>query len=311
MKVIFIDSVHQSIIDEFSNAGFTCDYLPTSSPNEIIEKIHHYDGAIIRSRIEFSKEIIDKASNLKFIGRVGAGMESIDLDYAEKKGIKCYNSPEGNRDAVGEHAIGMLLMLLNKLNHANDEVKKGEWNRERNRGIEIKGKTIGIIGYGNMGSAFAKKLQGFEAKVIAYDKYKSGFGNKLVKEVSMDEIYTDSDILSLHVPLTKETNHLVNNTFIEKFHKPFYLINTARGPVVNTADLIEALKNKTISGAALDVLEYEESSFEKIDLNLNKEFQTLKSFPNLVLSPHIAGWTVESKVKLAEILAKKILHDFT
>ena len=311
MKVLFIDSTQDILRERLETAGFSCDYLPHLPVEELISRIDRYDGIIIRSRIKLDKTLLDKASNLKFIGRVGAGMENIDVAYAQKKGIKCYNSPEGNRDAVGEHALGMLLALFNKLCLANYEVRQGKWQREANRGLEIKGKTIGIIGFGNMGSAFAQRLKGFEANVIAYDKYKSGFENEFVKEVSLNEIFNESDVLSLHVPLTDETLFMVDDKFINKFKKPFYLINTARGKVVKTSDLVKALKNGKISGAALDVLEYEQSSFENIKQSKsNPDFEFLCNSEQVLLSPHIAGWTVESNIKLATFLTDKIIKDF-
>lgn len=257
------------------------------------------------------KEFIDKAKNLIFIGRVGSGLDSIDVEYANAKGIACLNSPEGNRDAVGEHVIGMLLALLNKICIANNEVKNGRWNREENRGLEIKGKTIGIIGYGNMGSAFAQKLKGFESNVIAYDKYKTNFGNDFVSEVSLEKIFEETDILSLHVPLTDETTYMVNDNFINSFKSKIYLINSSRGKVVNTDDLVNNLKNGKVLGAALDVIEYEETSFEKLvagswKLEANPSFNYLKNVDNVILTPHIAGWTFESKIKLSMVLADKI-----
>lgn len=257
------------------------------------------------------KNLLSKASALKFIGRVGAGMENIDLEYAKQKGIKCYNSPEGNRDAVGEHALGMVLALFNKLCIANSEVKNGIWKREANRGLEIKGKTIGIIGFGNMGGAFAQRLKGFETNIIAYDKYKTGFGNDYVSEVQLEDIFRETDVLSLHVPLTTETEFMINNDFIDRFKKPIYLINTARGKVVNTSDLIEHIKAGKILGAALDVLEYEQSSFENIHKSFqNRDFKFLSESKQVILSPHIAGWTHESNIKLATFLADKIIADF-
>ncbi|MCF6241541.1 MAG: hypothetical protein L3J74_09380 [Bacteroidales bacterium] len=311
MKVLFIDSTQAILKARLEKAGFECDYLPNLPIEEILNKIHIYEGIIIRSRIKLDKQILDKAKKLKFIGRVGAGMENIDVEYALKKGIKCYNSPEGNRDAVGEHALGMLLALFNKLCIANNEVRQGVWQREANRGIEIKGKTIGIIGYGNMGSAFAQRLAGFEANIIAYDKYKKGFGNELVKEVNLKDIFYYSDVLSLHVPLTNETEYLIKSDFINRFAKPFYLINTARGKVVKTSDLVHALKTGKILGAALDVLEYEQSSFEKIQQsNNNPDFKYLTESKQVILSPHIAGWTQESNIKLATFLTDKIIKDF-
>jgi D-3-phosphoglycerate dehydrogenase len=311
MKVLFIDSTQPVLKERLDAAGFVCDYLPHLAIEKLIDRIDRYEGIIIRSRIKLDKNLLDKAKKLRFIGRVGAGMENIDVKYAESKGIKCYNSPEGNRDAVGEHALGMLLALFNKLCIANSEVRKGVWQREANRGLEIKGKTIGIIGYGNMGSAFAQRLSGFEANVLAYDKYKNNFGNKFVKEVGLKDIFAESDILSLHVPLTEETGYMVNAGFIEKFKKPFYLINTARGKIVNTSDLVAALKNNKVLGAALDVLEYEQSSFENIHQSgTNPDFEFLTHSERVILSPHIAGWTQESNIKLATFLTEKIIKDF-
>lgn len=309
MKVLFIDTTHPILKEKFERIGWICTYLPDLNYNKLSEIIDKYDGIIIRSKIELDKTILSKGQHLKFIGRVGAGMESIDLKAAEDLGIKCFNSPEGNRDAVGEHALGMLLMLFNNLCKANLEVKQGSWKREENRGLEIKGKTVGIIGYGNMGSTFAKKISGFDANIIAYDKYKSGFGNNYVKEVSLEQLKSESDIISLHVPLTQETRYMINENFINDCSKPFYLINTARGPVIKTDDLISALNDRKILGAALDVIEYEETSFEQLK-QFPPIFYELAKLPNVVLSPHIAGWTMESKIKLAEILADKIIAEF-
>lgn len=307
MKILFIDTTHPIIKQKFENVGWQCDYFSDIDYKKASDIISNYDGIIIRSKIILDRNLLFKANRLKFIGRVGAGMESIDMQAAHEFGIACFNSPEGNRDAVGEHALGMLLSLFNNLCKANNEVKNGIWKREENRGIEIKGKTIGIIGYGNMGSSFAKKLSGFEAHVIAYDKYIKDFSTPFVKEVSLAQLQAESDIISLHVPLTDETNYMINKQFIENCSKSFYLINTSRGPVVKTSDLISSLKSNKIAGAALDVIEYEESSFEQL-VQFPPEFHELAQFPNVLLSPHIAGWTVESKIKLAEILADKILN---
>lgn len=307
-KILFLDSTHQRLIEMLEKEGFVCETFFQKRREEILSLIHDYVGVIIRSRIHMDKELIDKASNLKFIGRVGAGMESINVAYAESKGIHCYNSPEGNRDALGEHAVGMMLALMNNFLRADKQVRAGEWKREENRGVEIKGKTIGIIGYGNMGSAFARKLKGFETNVIAYDKYKFNFSDEFVKEVSMEEIFESADIISLHVPLTDETKYLFNNNFINKFKKNFWLINTSRGPVVKTDDLVFALKLEKIEGAALDVIEYEETSFENLSSNkLPEAWEYLVKSEKVILTPHIAGWTEESKIKLAEILAEKII----
>jgi D-3-phosphoglycerate dehydrogenase len=242
------------------------------------------------------------------VGRLGSGMENIDTEYALKKGVVCFNSPEGNRDAVAEHALGMLLALMNRLIIVNQEVRNRKWLREENRGIEVAGKTVGIIGYGNMGSAFAERLSGFKANVIAYDKYKKNFGNDMVKEVGLNEIYEDSDIISFHVPLTIETEYMFNHEFIENCSKPFFLINTSRGKVVHTAHLLEGLKQGKVLGAALDVIEYEDHSFEQFfKRSLPSVFSEICSREDVLLSPHIAGWTIESKRKLAEILVQKIL----
>ena len=266
----------------------------------------------MRSKFKITKEIIDSAPNLKCIARVGAGMENIDLAYARQKGIACVNSPEGNRDAVAEHALGMLLCLFNSITKANAEVHAGTWLREENRGVELCGKTIGIIGYGNMGSAFAQRLQGFDVKVLAYDKYKKGFGNDFVEESSLEELYEKMDILSLHTPLTEETHYLINDEFINRFKKNMYIINTARGKCLNTSDLVKSIQSGKVLGACLDVLEYEAISFEGIDVKeIPAPMQYLMKSGKVILTPHIAGWTHESNVKLAEVLAQKIINTFS
>lgn len=308
MKVLFIDSAHPVLREDFEKAGLSCISFKGYTRDDYKRIIAEYDGIIIRSDIQMDKEMLDLASNLKFIGRVGAGMESIDVEYAERKNIRCFNSPEGNRDAVGEHALSMLLMLFNNLKRADNQVRKGIWSREENRGLEIKGKTVGIIGYGNMGSAFAQRLKGFECTVLAYDKYKTGFGNEFVKESTLQALFSQCEILSLHVPLTDETRYMFDEPFISKFSHPFYLINTARGPVVKTSALVNALKSGNIKGACLDVLEYEKFSFENLGLeNLPPDLHYLFEAENVILTPHIAGWTVESKYKLAKVLGEKIL----
>ena len=308
-KVLLIDTVHEIIPEKLKKSGFTVAEAYKESKIEIQKFISEYCGIVIRSRFNIDKEFIDCAKNLKFIARVGAGMESIDTDYCNKKGIVCLNSPEGNRDAVGEHAVAMLLSLLNNLPKANKEMKLGIRNREENRGSELGSKVVAIIGYGNMGSSFAKKLSGFGCKVIAYDKYKKNYSNQFVKETDYKEIFEKADILSLHVPLTAETKFLVNSEFIAKFKKPIILINTARGQVVKTSDLVDALKSEKILAAGLDVLEYEDASFETtIDLKDNPDFQHHAKSENVILTPHIAGWTYESKTKLAEILVDKIIN---
>ena len=306
-KILIIDNVHPIIPKSLISEGFTIIDGTNLNRTKIINIVSDFCGLIIRSRIQIDKEIIDAGINLKFIARVGAGMESIDTKYCKIKNIECLNSPEGNRDAVGEQSIGMLLSLLNNLNKSNFEVKNGIWNREENRGHEVGFKTVGIIGYGNMGSAFAKKLSGFGCKVISYDKYKSSYSDQYTKEVNLETIFNDSDIISLHVPLTEETLYMFDKIFIDNCKKNFYIINTARGQVVKTSDLVKGLKSGKILGAALDVLEYEESSFEHTKSLLKiEDFKFLSKSNNVLLSPHIAGWTVESKIKLAQVLVDKI-----
>lgn len=308
MKILFIDSNHSILHQTLEKAGHICDLNYKWTKEEITHHIHEYDGIVIRSRIKITKELIDKASKLKFIARAGAGMENIDTAYAESKGIKCLHAPEGNRDAVAEHALGMLLSLFNNLCRANKEVREGKWIREGNRGVELMGKTVGIIGYGNMGSAFTERLKGFGVNVLVYDKYKKGFGTNFIQEVSMDRIFNEADVLSLHTPLTDETHYLINDTFIKQFKKNIYIINTARGKSLNTGDLVSNLQSGKVLGACLDVLEYEMTSFENLDAsNLPAAFQYLIQSDKVMLSSHIAGWTHESNEKIAQILAEKIL----
>ncbi|MCD6113429.1 MAG: hypothetical protein J7J86_09235 [Bacteroidales bacterium] len=306
-KVLFIDSTHKVLRDELIELGFQTDYFPDYSKKEYENIIEDYFGIIVRSKIKIDKNFIDKGKKLKFIARVGAGLENIDVKYAESKGIKCFNSPEGNRDSVGEHALGMLLSLLNNLNRADKEVRQGIWRRRENWGVEIKGKTVGIIGYGNMGGAFAQRLQGFQANVIAYDKYKFNYSDKYVCEKSLQEVFEQTDILSIHVPLTDETLYMINDEFINKFKKNIYIINTARGKVLKTDDLVKNIKSGKVLGAALDVLEYEKLSFENINKqDLPYSFQYLANSEKVVLSPHIAGWTYESNYKLSKFIVDKI-----
>ncbi len=306
-KVIFIDSVHPILKERLEKIGLQCDWKVDLTPVEIETIIDQYEGAVIRSKFKFDAELLQKASNLKWIARSGAGMENIDLETAKKLNIQCFNSPEGNRDAVAEHALGMLLSLFNHIARGNQEVRNGLWQREQNRGIELKGKTVGIIGYGFMGQAFAERLKGFGVEILAHDKYKNGFGNEFVKEVSLTELQEKSDVVSLHLPYTDETHYYFNNSFIDGCKKPFYIINTARGKCLDTSALVNGLKSKKVLGACLDVLEFESLSFE----NLSKEdlpvvFQDLIVFENVILSPHVAGWTIESYEKLSSFLAEKI-----
>jgi D-3-phosphoglycerate dehydrogenase len=293
------------------DAGFVCHHDYKSSSAEIALRISDYTGIVIRSRFPVDEKFLSAASQLKFIARAGAGMENINVEFAKSRGIELFNSPEGNRDAVGEQAIGMLLMLLNHLKKADSEVRKGIWLRAENRGTELSNKTVGIIGYGQMGSAFAQKLSGFGCRILAHDKYINDFGNELVQEVSLDELKQQSDIVSLHLPLSEETNYYVDENFINSCAKNFYLINTARGKNVKTSALVAALKSGKVLGACLDVLEYEKSSFENINTtNLPEDFKFLIDSELVILTPHIAGWTHESHEKLSRFLGDKILHYF-
>ncbi len=310
MKVLHLDTNHELLINQLNNLGFINDEDYTSSKDEIIAKIHQYDGFIIRSRFSIDKTFLDAATNLKFIGRVGAGLENIDCDYAESKDIYLISAPEGNRNAVGEHALGMLLSLFNKLNKADSEVRQGKWLREENRGIELDGKTIGLIGYGNMGKAFAKKLRGFDVTVLCYD-IKDNVADENAKQVSLKELQQQADVLSLHTPETPLTTNMIDEAFISQFKKPFWLINTARGKSVVTKDLVSALQSGKILGAGLDVLEYEKASFESLfSSEMPEAFQYLIDSENVLLSPHVAGWTIESKEKLAQTIVDKIKAKF-
>ncbi len=311
MRVLFLDSVHPLLESRLSANGFSCTSDLSCTYDEACQKIKDFDGLVIRGRIPIDAHFLAEANTLKFIARSGAGLENIDLKAAARENITVFNSPEGNMDAVGEHAIGMLLMLLNKLKAADTEVRKGAWNREQNRGLELAGKTVGIIGFGHMGSAFAKKLSGFDCTILAHDKYKSGYAPSYVRESSMAALQAHCDMISIHLPLSDETDYYVNSDFIAGFQKPFYLINTARGRHVETAALLDALESGAIKGACLDVLEFEKKTFEKLDFDaLPADFKTLAKSDRVLLSPHVAGWTVESYEKLAAVLADKILAKF-
>ena len=311
MKILHLDSNHPLLIQQLNDLGFTNDEDYTSSKSEVEAKIQNYDGFIIRSRFKIDKPFLDKCTNLKFIGRVGAGLENIDCDYAESKGIKLIAAPEGNRNAVGEHSLGLLLSLFNKLNKADNEVRQGKWLREDNRGLELDGKTVGLIGYGNMGKSFAKKLRGFDVEVLCYD-IKPKVGDENCTQVSLQELKNKSDVLSLHTPQTELTKNMINQEFINNFKKDFWLINTARGTSVVTKDLVTALKSGKILGTGLDVLEYEKSSFENLFSNNNmpEAFNYLIQAENVILSPHVAGWTIESNQKLAQTIVNKIKDNF-
>ena len=312
MKVLHVDINHPLIIEQFSELGFQNDEDYSSSKKEIENKIDQYDGLIIRSRFTIDSQFLDKAKNLKFIGRLGAGLENIDTKYAKSLGIFLAAAPEGNRNAVGEHALGMLLSLFNKLNSADREVRSGKWDREGNRGLELEGKIVGIIGYGNMGKAFAKKLIGFDVEeVICYD-IQGGVEDENARQVGIMEFQNRVDVVSLHVPQTELTIGMINSVFLEKFQNPIWIINTARGKCIITSDLVESLKSGKVLGAGLDVLEYEKASFENMfsENNLPDAFQYLINSDQVILSPHVAGWTVESKVKLAQTIVNKIKAKF-
>jgi D-3-phosphoglycerate dehydrogenase len=306
IKILHIDSNHPLLWEQLQKAGFHNEADFTSSKQEVEAKIENYHGIVIRSRFKIDKTFLDKAINLQFIARVGAGLESIDCDYATAKGIHLIAAPEGNANAVGEHAIGMLLSLFNNLNKANNEVKSGQWKREANRGYELEGKTVGIIGYGNMGKSFAKKLRGFDVTVLCHDILPN-MGNENATQVSLSELQERADVLSLHTPWTPETDKMINSDFINKFKNPFWFINTARGNSVVTTDLVEGLKLGKILGAGLDVLEYEKLSFETLfEGEKPAAFEYLLKAENVLLTPHIAGWTFESHEKLAQVIVDKI-----
>lgn len=308
IKILLIDSNHNILHETLQNAGFHCDLFWDKKADELKKLIPEYDGLVIRSKFKITRDIIDSTTKLKCIGRAGAGMENIDVAYAESKGIMCVHAPEGNADAVAEHALGMLLMLFNNLKKADDEVRKGMWLRHENRGVEVFGKTVGIIGYGNMGSAFAKRLQGFGCKVLVYDKFKKGFGKDYIVETDMNQIYSECDVVSLHIPYNSDNHYVVDETFINSFRKNIYIINTARGKCLKTEALANALKSGKVKGACLDVLEYEAVSFENIDVaTLPEPMQYLIKSDKVVLSPHIAGWTHESNYKISKFLAEKMI----
>ncbi len=311
MIVLHADRNNPLLIQQLQKAGYHNIEAYDICKEEILANQHLYDGIVIRSRFKIDKDFIEAAPNLKFIARVGAGLESIDVECAKKNGIELFAAPEGNSNAVGEHALGMLLSLLNKLNKANREVHQGYWHREDNRGIELDGKTVGIIGYGNMGKAFAKKMRGFDVKVLCYDILK-GVGDNNATQVSLDELQETAEVLSLHTPWTPQTDKMVNTNFINGFKKPFWFINTARGKSVVTADLVLGIIEGKILGAGLDVLEYEKDSFEHLfqDHQIPPDLKELMFFENVILSPHVAGWTEESHEKLASTIAYKIIDKF-
>lgn len=301
-NILIVDDIHAIFIEKAEALGYTCDYRPTIKLAEALEIIGDYAGLVIRSKFEVDRRVIDTATNLRFICRAGAGLDNIDEAYAAEKSITLINASEGNMDAVGEHAVGLLLALMNNFRASNLQIRDGIWDREGNRGYELKGRTVGIIGYGFMGKSFAKKLSGFEVNVIAYDKYKTGFSDQYAREVSMEEIVKHSDVLSLHVPLTAETNGLVNEEYLFHFKKPIFFINTSRGNTTKVRAVLDAIKQGRILGAGLDVLEV-----EKFPALAEQEwFRDLKTSGKLLLTPHVAGWTFESYRKISEVMADKL-----
>ena len=304
-KVLFIDTTHKYLIDQLEKKNIVCDFEFSKTKSQIEKIIAKYDGIVIRSRFKIDKKFIDAAKKLKFIARAGSGLENIDTKYAEQKKIKCINAAEGNKQAVAEHALALILNLFNKINQANNELKSGKWLREENRGIELSGKKIGIIGFGNTGSSFVNLLKNFDLELLVYDKYKQNYEYKS----SLKEIFEKAEILSLHVPLNDETKKYIDKSFINKMKKPFYLINTSRGQCVDTKALIRGIKENKVKGACLDVFEHEKTSFEK--LKRNKDLTFLLNSNKTILTPHIAGWTTESYFKIAKILSEKIISELS
>ena len=308
MKVFFLDSVHPVLQERLTKVGCECIDATKYSIEQLLTQRMEVEGIVVRARIVFNEALLGQFENLKFIARSGSGLENIDVLYCKRKGIRCFNSPEGNRNAVAEHALGMLLSLMNNLSLANDQIRQGQWKREENRGEELDGKTIGIIGFGNNGSAFAKKLRGFDVKILAYDKYKQGFGDAQVQECTLEAIFTEADVLSLHIPQNKETYGMVNDAFIQSFSKPIYLLNLSRGKIVQTEALLKGIEEKKIKAAGLDVLEYESKDFESMFSNeIPTALTGLIQSKKVLLTPHIGGWSKESYFKLSDVLADKII----
>lgn len=304
MKILIIDQMHESIVPLLEEKGYEAHYRPDIDRDGILQILSDYGGLVIRSKTPIDRDLLVKGINLKFVARAGAGLDNIDLEYLEQNAIALYSAPEGNRDAVAEHALGMLLALFNHLIQSDSQVRRGVWDREGNRGEELCGKTVGIFGFGNMGAAFAQRLKGFGVQVLAYDKYKKGFGNEFVQECSFETIQEKADVLSIHVPLTEDTKGFFTTEIINGFNKPFYLINTARGEVVSFETLNDGLQNGKLKGAALDVLEKEK--LQTLTSAEKKSFERLTDFKQVLFSPHVAGWSKESYYKINEVLAAKI-----
>ncbi len=304
-KILIAEVCHQILVEELEKAGYQCDFRPELSNEEVRNIIGDYYGLVVRSKVIVDEELVNLAKKLKFVARVGSGMELIDMDYAQKKEILFLNSPEGNRDSVAEHSISLMIALLKNIVKSDRELRQNIWIRQDNRGRELGNQTVALLGYGNTGSAVAQKLSGFNCRVLAYDKYKQNFGNKWVEEVELEQIFEEADVLSIHLPLTRETTYWIGKAFLEKFRKNIFLINTSRGEIVEPSELVECLKNEKVLGAALDV-------FEKEPLqNLNEKQKEWMNFfiksERVILTPHTAGLTSDSYYKLAHILAQKIV----
>jgi D-3-phosphoglycerate dehydrogenase len=301
-RLLIVDDLHPTFKEKAATLGYEVDDLPLITRAETLNIISNYAGIAVRTKFLIDRELLDAATNLKFVARAGAGLDNIDVEHAESKSIKLLNAPEGNRDAVAEHAVGLLLSLANRFRHADRQIRSGTWDREGNRGWELKGKTVGIIGYGFMGKSFAQRLSSFGVRVIAYDKYKTGYSDEFVTEVSMEEIVKHSDVLSLHIPLTPETKQMVNGEYLLHFRKPIFFLNTARGEITNTRAILDAIKSGKIMGAGLDVLEVEK--FPK--LGDQPWYDDLTCNSKVILTPHVAGWTVDSYRKISEVLGEKL-----
>src|SRR5262245_53721961 len=303
-KVIITAKAHEILSERLKTKGFEVIYAPTISYEELYNSLNGVEGLVVTTRIRIDEKLIDKAADLKWIGRLGSGMELIDIEFAESKGIKCISSPEGNRTAVAEHTVGMLLSLMNKINSTQKELREGKWLRDENRATEVSGKTVGIIGFGNTGSAFAQLLQSFNVTVLAYDKYKFGFSKDYIKEASFEQVCRYADVVSFHVPLTDETHYMADQNFFAALQRKPWILNTSRGPIINTKDLKNALLNGSISGAGLDVLENEKlSSFSAEEKEM---FKWLLDQPTIIITPHIAGYSYEAFLKMSEVLLEKL-----
>jgi len=304
MRILVTDPIHPRFAADCAERGFTADINPQISRYEVLNIIENYDGLIVNSRICCDREILDRGKKLRFVARAGSGLEVMDVEHAAKRQIAVLNAPEGNRNAVAEHALGLLLCLTRNIVKSHREMYHNEWKREENRGEELYGKTLGLIAYGHTARSFSKRVSGFDMNILAYDKYLHGFSDEYVKESSLSEIFSKSDIVSIHLPLTPETIQFVDESFIQSFAKPVWLINTSRGKVLDTAALIRALKTGKIKGAALDVHENEQpATFSEEE---RKRHLELKEMPQVIMTPHIAGWTKESKERIAEVLVEKI-----